>query len=402
MHRTVGRTLALLFLALLATRARGAAELRGLESRHYYIHTDLERTLAEDLAKRMDAMFEDYTRRLSDFNPDRRAKFEVYLFAKRVDYMKFTNNRIPNTGGVFMPGRDTLAAFLEGQGRDALRRTLQHEAFHQFAQSAIAPNLAPWINEGLATVFEEGIFMGRSFTLGQVPPRRVRQLQADMKNKRLIAFRRMMDMSIEDWAVALAGENTRGATQYNQAWAMCHFLIFSGPSGEPTYRKRFLDMLARIHNGADCADAFRDAFSDNIDGFQSRFLEFARTLSATPEATMIERQDILADMLIALDDRGKRFDTIDEFRDALSAGGYRMAYQKGDVRWSTDPDPTTYFNNLDGTPLTRDEMYLEPHTGGALPDLVLRAPRQIKLRTRFHDSPNHRIEHEVLVDEPAR
>ena len=39
-------------------------------------------------------------RRLADFNPDRKAKFEVYLFAKRNDYIKFTKNRVPNTGGV--------------------------------------------------------------------------------------------------------------------------------------------------------------------------------------------------------------------------------------------------------------------------------------------------------------
>src|SRR3954449_430921 len=119
MHRSVVACVGMIVLMVLAlSRATSAApELRGLESRHYYIHTDLERSLAEDLAKRMDAMFEDYSRRLADFNPDRRTKFEVYLFAKRVDYMKFTNNRIPNTGGVFMPARDTLAAFLEGQGR---------------------------------------------------------------------------------------------------------------------------------------------------------------------------------------------------------------------------------------------------------------------------------------------
>src|SRR6185295_13641529 len=135
------------------------------------------------LARRMDAMFDDYSRRLADFNPDRRAKFEVYLFKKRSDYLTFTKNKVPNTGGVFMPGRDTLAAFLEGQGRDALRRTLQHEAFHQFAFNAISPNLTPWVNEGLATVFEEGIFMGRSFSLGQVPPRRVRQLQYDIQRR---------------------------------------------------------------------------------------------------------------------------------------------------------------------------------------------------------------------------
>src|SRR5262245_52158933 len=231
-RQRIGCFLAIVLALLSLAPSTGAGELRVLQSRHYVIHTDLERGLAEDLARRMDAMFEDYSRRLADFDPDRRTKFEVYLFQKRADYLTFTKNKVPNTGGVFMPARNTLAAFLEGQGRDALRRTLQHEAFHQFAYSAIDTNLPPWINEGLATVFEEGIFMGRSFSLGQVPPRRVRQLQADLKidaktrKSRMIPFRDMMKMSLDDWAVALSEEGMRGtgqyrgATQYNQAWAM--------------------------------------------------------------------------------------------------------------------------------------------------------------------------------------
>ena len=391
-------------LLLLAAAPRQArADLRVLQTRHYVMHTDLEGALAEDLARRMDAMFDDYCRRLADFSPDQRTKFEVYLFQKRQEYLTFTKNRVPNTGGVFMPSRDTLAAFLEGQGRDALRRTLQHEAFHQFAYNAINPDLPPWLNEGLATVFEEGIFFGRTFSLGQVPPRRVRQLQADIQNKRLIPFRKMMGMTLEDWAVALAGEGTRGATQYNQAWAMCHFLIFAGPPDKPTYRKRFLELLTRIHAGTPAEQAFRETFSDNIDGFQQRFLEWVKNdLKPTPEATMLERQDILADMLVALAGRGQRFDSVEEFRDTLAQGGYRMSYQKGDVRWQSDPDATTYFSNLTGEPLTRDELYFESKSGAPLPDLVLRAPRQIKLRTKFHDSPGHRMEHEVLIDEPAR
>src|SRR6185295_18676829 len=149
------------------------------------------------LARRMDAMFDDYSRRLADFNPDRRAKFEVYLFKKRSDYLTFTKNKVPNTGGVFMPGRDTLAAFLEGQGRDALRRTLQHEAFHQFAFNAISPNVPVWLNEGLAQMFEEGIWTGESFWLGQAPPRRIRQLELDTKNQRIIDFESFLKLTPE-------------------------------------------------------------------------------------------------------------------------------------------------------------------------------------------------------------
>ena len=408
MRRSIAGFVALLIaVAMLsapgANHAAGGVqpELGVLEVRHYRIHTDLDRAFAEDLGRRMDAMFEDYSRRLADFNPDRRSKFEVYLFASRQDYLNFTNNKVPNTGGVFMPSRNTLAAFLEGQGRDTLRRTLQHEAFHQFAHSAIHPDLPPWLNEGLASVFEEGIFMGRTFSLGQVPPRRMRQLQADIEARRLVSFRKFMDYSLEDWSVALTEEGMRGAAQYNQAWAMCHFLIYAGSPGEPIYRRRLLDLLNRLHDGQRSDRAFREAFSDNIDGFQQRFLEFARNLTPTPQASMIERQEILADMLIALDQRGERFDAIGDFRRAMSRNGYRMSYTKGDLRWQTSSDSDTYFENLDGTRLTSDELRFEIRNGAPLPDVVLRAPRQIKLRTRFHQA-GSKIEHEVLIDEPAR
>jgi hypothetical protein len=222
-----------------------------------------------------------------------------------------------------------------------------------------------------------------------------------MDARRLVPFRKFMDYSLEDWSVALTEEGTRGAAQYNQAWAMCHFLIYAGSPGEPTYRRRLLDLLNRLHDGQRSDRAFREAFSDNIDGFQQRFLEFARDLTPTPEASMIERQEILADMLIALDQRGERFDSIADFRRAMSRNGYRMSYTKGDLRWQTSSDSDTYFENLDGTRLSSDELRFEIRSGAPLPDVVLRAPRQIKLRTRFHQA-GPKIEHEVLIDEPAR
>jgi hypothetical protein len=44
------------------------ADLRVLDASHYRIHTDLDRQLTEDLARRMDVMYEEYARRMqSDF-----------------------------------------------------------------------------------------------------------------------------------------------------------------------------------------------------------------------------------------------------------------------------------------------------------------------------------------------
>src|SRR5947208_15875271 len=189
------RTRSLILLALLAVlpgaraaAAAGPPNMREIQTRHYRIHTDLDYELANDLAQRLDAMYDAYSWRLRLFREEGHEvpRFEVYLYRSQRDYLQLTGNRMKHTGGVFISGRNLLASFLEGQGRDSLRRTLQHEAFHQFAHTVVSPNIPVWLNEGLAQVFEEGVWNGENFSLEQVPPRRIRQLRDDLDEKRLV------------------------------------------------------------------------------------------------------------------------------------------------------------------------------------------------------------------------
>src|SRR3954467_5685821 len=89
--------------------------------RHYRIHTDLDFELANDLSQRLDAMYEAYAWRLRLFREDGQQvpRFEVYLYRNQRDYLQLTGNRMKHTGGVFISGRNLLASFLEGQGRDS-------------------------------------------------------------------------------------------------------------------------------------------------------------------------------------------------------------------------------------------------------------------------------------------
>ena len=390
----------ILALAALLPSARAASnELRVLETNHYRIHTDLDRSLAEDLARRMDAMYEEYARRLANFDVDRSGKkFDVYLFNRREDYLKFTGGRANNTAGITIPELNTVAAYLQTQGRDNLRHTLQHEAFHQFAHSVINNELPPWIDEGLAGMFEEGIWTGRAFLLGQVPQRRVRQLQADIATKRVVDFKTMMAMPLKEWNQSLEKDKVRGGTQYNQAWSMCHFLVYAGADGHPKYRARFLDLLQRIHGNTPPMQAFEEAFSSNIDGFKTRWLQWAGDLQPTPEATLMERQDILADMLIKFLQENRRFNALDDFRDFLVSHGIRMQYSNGDLKWATDSDPRVYFRTLEGRGYNSGELYFDTRSGAPLPDLVLNSPGELKLRSRFYDLPHGEIEHELIVE----
>lgn len=396
-HALLALTVLWISSPALAQESADNLQWRQSRSTHYEVHTDLERDLAQDLHKRLEAMYREYSKRLVDFqrNGHEQPVYQVYLFARKKDYNQLTGHRYANTGGIYMSQRNILAAFLEGQGRDSLRRTLQHEAFHQFALTTIHEDLPVWLNEGMAEYFAEGIWTGSGFMVGQVPPRRLRQLQSDMRQRKLVRFREIQSMSLDEWNESLSGDAQTGAVQYNQVWAMVHFLVH-GSNGEDRYRTRLTRMLKLIQAGTPGDDAFRQAFSDNIEGFEARFVEFARTLNPTPEATLIERQDVLADMMTAIyADEGRRFRSMDEFRRAVTGGGLRLRYSKGNVDWQTEADPSVYFTDLAGNTLGPSSLYLDNQSDAPLPDLVCRAGN-LRLRTRFYKL-GETIDHEILT-----
>ena len=388
---------AILFLCIFQFAPSTFAQLRSLTTNHYHIQTDVDTFLADDLSHRMDVMYDEYARRLADFSAQQDNRlFDVYIFQHHGQYLNYTNNRFPNTGGVFISGK-ALAAFLDGQGRDQLRRTLQHEAFHQFAWSAIGPKLPVWLNEGLAQIFEEGIYNGESFRIGEVPPRRIRQLQDDIRDHQLFEFRSFMGQTDKQWAENLV-DRDRGARQYNQAWAMAQFLIFDEEApGRFRFRSRLIDMLKLIHDGKNGSDAFVESFSDNIPGFQQMFLDYARQLQPTPIATYIEHQDILADMVIELKSRGQTFSDIASLRREIYRGHYQVIYTRGGIKWTSETNPSLYFHDLEGRELDSDRLYFDAHTGAPLPDIISRPMDGLQLHTRFTQT-GDKIEHEILVE----
>ena len=393
----------LLVLVVVFAPSLRAADLRELDTRHYHIHTDLDPALSRDLGERMDEMYDEYAQRLSVFNSAAPLpRLQVYLFRKQRDYTEFTHGHLHNSGGAFLPAQNLLAAFLEGQGRDTLRRTLQHEAFHQFACNTISPELPIWLNEGLAQLFEEGLWNGDGFLLGEVPPRRLRQLQADLQAGRLVEFRKLLSMSPFTWARRLARDAANGATQYNQSWAMVHFLVMAkDESGGFRFRGRLVEMLRLLHARQPAEQAFAEAFGSNIHGFEDRFLEYASALKATPEATLIENQGVLADLLVDFARDGRRFDDPQDFRAYVTRGGYRLHYSRGSLQWDTDANMNRYFADLTGKLFGADDLFFWPHNGAPLADLVCRCNDRLLLRTRFYDTESGRVEHELLI-EPTR
>lgn len=364
-----------------------ATTLRTFSSQYYIIKTDLEAGLAQDLARRMDVMYGEYWKRLGSFAGGGEPQPSVvYLFARRQDYLRLVGPGFASTGGAFMPGRNVLAAFLETQGRDAMRRTLQHEALHQFVSMTLGDNLPIWLNEGMAQYFEEGLWADDKFLLGQVPPRRLRQLLADIKAHRLIPFDQFVALTPEQWAATLSSRGqTRGVTQYNQAWAMVYFLVSAADaSGQPLYRQRLNNLLALSKKGVEGRKAYEQAFGANYDGFERFFVAFAQQLQPTPEAAYMERQDILGDMLLAAADHGWPADSIAALRDTVARRRLHIDYSRGQIHWSTDADTSVYFKDLGGTLFDPDCLYFAARRAAPLPDIVCRYSPALQLRTRFY------------------
>lgn len=118
---------------------------------------------------------------------------------------------------------------------------------------------------------------------------------------------------------------------------------------------------------------------------------------ALVEAVYLERQEVLADMAVAMQGYGRTFGNIEQFRAAVSRAHLKIEYAKGQVRWSSGDDALLYFQRTDGSLMDADELYLEPRSTAPLPDIVCRPLADTVLRTRFYRSAG-KIEHERIIE----
>ena len=387
--------LAALFAAVpshAGTLPKGA---RDVSTKHYVIKTNIKGDLVDDLARRIDAMYEEYTRRMKEFSPPKDApKLPVYLFNTHEEYQAFTE--APNMGGLFVvqdEGTSYLAAHLEPLGRDELRRTIQHEGFHQFAYATIDDKLPLWINEGIAEYFNDAIWNGRTYLVGQVWPRRVRRLQHDIQKRQLVPFKEFTTVTSEQWFEAIKKDPEKITTYYNQAWAMVYFL---GESGRDHHRRKLLDYMKKIKAGADPVAQWKKTFP-NMDDLQNEFARWAVSLGPTTGATMIERQETLATMLILT--KGQSFNSMGEFRNYVITRGLKVTSRAGKMRWSTSDRPAEYFESpSENLYDSSTQLFFQPAAGRPLPDIVCRAAADAHFRTRFYRDAGGEIQHEVLIE----
>ncbi|HEV7298611.1 MAG TPA: DUF1570 domain-containing protein [Tepidisphaeraceae bacterium] len=285
--------LALIFLLLLPTatafgadrrptdlpRPNGSApKLNKVESKYYWLYTDLPEPAAREAVLRLTRMGEEYASRTAGFAGAIRTKFPVYLFRDATDY--YTAGGVAGSAGMFDGQR--LLVIAGDDVSAATWHTMQHEGFHQFAHAVIGGNLPTWADEGLAEYFGEGIWTGDGFVTGIVPPWRLERIRRSIAAEEFKSITDVMALTLAEWNGNLSIQN------YDQAWSMVHFLVHADNG---RYRRAFSTYMNEIGRGRAASRAWQTAFGDTA-GFEQKWLAYWRSLPADPSSDLYDQASV--------------------------------------------------------------------------------------------------------------
>lgn len=299
-------------------------------SRYYTITTDVGKDLAKEIASHMDAVFAEYNKRFTKFRsrgPVQRQNLHVYR--SNQTYLLFLASNGINgqgSGGMFFqtPNASALCTFLEGQSRQRMFHTLRHEGFHQFTIAKIGDGMPPWINEGLAEYFGQAIMVNGQLTTAQVPPDILKRVGEHARANQHIPFNILLNLNHYQWnAMVQIGD---ASLQYQQSWAIVHFLINSSTK----LRSAFENYLLAVSSGMGSEHAFIKAFgSTDYRPFEKAWVTYIKDLQPNPEKEAEQRLQFLGSGLRALTQRNIHVTSIDQLKSELQNINYNITQNLG-------------------------------------------------------------------------
>jgi len=343
-------------------------------SQHYTIRTDLPPSEARVYARHMDMVFTAYDRRFSSFRERYRGQMPLYLFRSAEQYMAFLDSHgisAENSDGIFFfaPTARGLAVFIDGRTRSQVFASLQHEGFHQFADSYIGQQLPVWVNEGLAEYFERAIVVQGRMMLGIPETYHLAMVQQAIEQGRSIPFDEIVAMTAPQWADVRSADTDRAGLLYAQAWSMVHFLIRGDDSKYAPLLERYLRLLS---DGQSSQCAFATVFGSDLGSFERRWRDYISQLEPNPMNMATERMMVLAMGLQYLQQQAQPTPrNIHRLRRALVDVGFGAIWRAGEQeRQYRATDDSLYGFPIGGAIRLFD--LLEPTRSDLLPRITAR------------------------------
>lgn len=222
--------------------------------------------------------------------PRRQAsELQVWLLQDRNDYLStlrmIAGANGANTGGMAVARGAETHVFVYGLNWS----TIQHELWHA-ANSLFVPNIPTWLDEGIATVFEKGTFIGSQFVLGNAPTSWLTHARILKEKEEGWVPLAEFVQSDEDWNQRVADGLDEGRDQYVQAWAIAHFFLFAD---EGEHRHRVNTMLKRLHQGQDEAAALRAGLGRNLKAVEALERTIHEFIESATETNMVATHQML-------------------------------------------------------------------------------------------------------------
>ena len=216
---------------------------------HYEIYTTLrEPLMLRRLPVFVEAAYDGYQKQLP--RPiATNSKFIIYLFATRAEWENFTKNFAPNLAHIYLKIK-TGAYYLNGAcvvynvGMNKTFSVVGHEGWHQFNNRHFRYRLPSWLDEGIATMFEENSYIDGTYKFSPAKNlNRLGSLKMTAANGRMLPVEQLIALNPGE---VLDESNEAAAAFYAQSYALVRFLC------EDNYGwrlGRFQQMLLGAVNG---------------------------------------------------------------------------------------------------------------------------------------------------------
>jgi hypothetical protein len=241
---------------------------RIVKTDHYLIHTTIEdQEFLDSLAQVMEGALAQYRAFTPGVSVSVRP-MECYIFSRRPEWAQFTRDHTGADAAIYLQinrggytVRDWFVAYFIGD--NGTYAVASHEGWHQYVARHFRSRLPPFLEEGIATMFENISWTSREpkWNLA-VNPNRAEKLRTAIEDGNLWPLEQLCTMHAGE-VVGLSGE--RIETFYAQNWAFAQFL-WNGDGGK--HRTGFQRMLDELASGA--ADQYTGRRAGPADSWDPR------------------------------------------------------------------------------------------------------------------------------------
>jgi len=156
---------------------------------------------------------------------------------------------------------------------------LFHESFHAYLASSVFADrklaVPPWLDEGLAQVFETALFEGGELRVGHADKERLARVRAVLKKNDFLSLATLLKANPRQFQVAHVQDRQASDRHYLASWALAFYLTFERQVLGTSALEKYLEALQR---GVEPLEAFRVLTGQSLGDFEKDFHRYLHKL----------------------------------------------------------------------------------------------------------------------------